>query len=286
MIPCLNAVTTGNPPSFEAFVDTASACGYGGVEYSAEPVAELIRERGPQGARDFFAEKMVKLGAFGLPVDFRSSEENFRKGLPKLREHAAAAQAVGCTRCVTWLTPGVDEEPIVYTLRVARRLRECARLLADHRVMLGLEWVGTPSLRVNADGSRVRKHDWVCTMPQTLELIEAVGEPNVGLLVDSWHWHMARHTVEELHKLPREKVVHVHVNDAPQKPLEQQRDNQRLLPGESGEIDLKGFLGTLKAKGYHGFVAIETFSESVPKLGLMGAARAAKEALDGVLKQL
>ena len=285
MIPCLNPVTTGGAPSFEAFLDAAAACGYGGVEYSAEPIAEWIREKSRQAARDLLSEKGIRLGAFGLPVDFRSTEENFRKGLPVLKEHAAAAEAVGCTRCVTWLNPAIDDEPVGFTCRCTRRLRECAKILGDHGISFGLEWVGTPTLRCSPDGKRVRKYDFLFTIPQTLEFIEAIGEPNIGLLVDSFHWFTARHTVGDLKKLPREKFVHVHINDAPDKPVGQQIDNQRLLPGE-GIINLKGFVSVLKAKGYHGFIAVETFSETVPKLGLMGAAKAAKQALDHVLKQL
>lgn len=285
MIPCLNPVTTGGAPSFEAFLDAAVACGYGGVEYSAEPIAEWIREKSRQAACDILSEKGIRLGAFELPVDFRSTEENFQMGLPVLKEYAAAAQTVGCARCVTWLPPAIDEEPVGFSCRTTRRLRECAKILGGHDISLGLEWVGTPTLRCSPDGKRVRKHDFVFTIPQTLELIEAIGEPNIGLLVDSFHWFTARHTMDDLEKLPREKFVHVHINDAPKKPVEQQIDNERLLPGE-GIIDLKSFISVLKKKGYHGFIAVETFSGPVSKLGLMGAAKAAKQALDRVLKQV
>lgn len=267
-------------------MDAAAANGYGGVEYSAEPISRLILEKSAQAAQDLLATKRAKLGVFSLPVDFRTTEENFRKSVPVLKDHAAAAATVGCTRCVTWLNPSLDDDPVAFAFRATRRLRECAKMLRDQDINFGLEWVGTPSLRVRPDGTRARKHDFIYTLPQALEFIEAIGEPNVGLLVDSWHWYTARHTVEDLQKLPREKIIHVHVNDAPNKPIEEQLDNQRLLPGESGVIDLVGFLGAIKAKGYHGFIAVETFSETVPKLGLMRAAKAAKQALDAILKRL
>jgi sugar phosphate isomerase/epimerase len=40
----------------------------------------------------------------------------------------------------------------------------------------------------------------------------------------------------------------------------------RLLPGESGVIDLAAFLKTLDAIGYDGPVAVETFSDELKAL--------------------
>ena len=92
------------------------------------------------------------------------------------------------------------------------------------------------------------------------------GTQNVGLLVDCWHWYTAGNSVMDLASIPVEKIVHVHINDAPRKPVEEQVDNVRLLPGQSGVIDIRGFLRTLSALGYDGPVAVETFSEDLNKL--------------------
>ncbi len=56
----------------------------------------------------------------------------------------------------------------------------------------------------------------------------------------------------------------------------------RLLPGDSGVIDIKGFLQTLQALGYEGPVAVETFSEELRALSPQEAAARAGAAMQKV----
>src|SRR5204862_15166 len=78
-------------------------------------------------------------------------------------------------------------------------------------------------------------------------------------------------------------VVAVHVNDAPPGiARDEQIDNQRALPMETGVIDLVGFMGKLEAMGYDGPVTAEPFSKRVvdlaatdPKAAVAAAARRA-----------
>ncbi len=276
MIPCLNPATTGGGKSLEEFVTVAGKCGFGGVDYNILAVAEMIEKKSLDGTRESFAAANVKLAAFGLPVEFRRDEAKFKEGLSDLPRLAAAAAGVGCAICCTWLPPSTDEPAAEFTCRVVRRLRECAKVLGHKGIRLAVEWVGPVT-------ARTRKHDFIHTLGGDLELIAAINQPNVGLLFDSFHWFTTAGTIAQIEALPLEMVVYVHVNDAPNKPLDQQIDLERVLPGE-GIIDLKGMLRALKKKGYDGFLSIETFDKELQKLGLEVAARKAKAALDRVLE--
>jgi sugar phosphate isomerase/epimerase len=105
---------------------------------------------------------------------------------------------------------------------------------------------------------------------------------NLGLLVDCWHWYTSGGSTMDLASIPVEQVVHVHINDAPQVPRDEQIDNVRLLPGASGVIDIIGFMKTLGAIGYDGPVAVETFSEELNQLSPDEAAGRASEAVGNV----
>jgi sugar phosphate isomerase/epimerase len=147
------------------------------------------------------------------------------------------------------------------------RLKPVARVLADHGLRLGLEFVAPYHLR------RHFKHEFIFTPGQMLELAAEVGD-NAGLLVDSFHVHAAGSTWEEVSKLPASKIVLVHINDAPDVRLHQLVDSQRLLPGE-GVLSLRSFLGSLRTAGYNGPVSLEVFSEALKKLEPREAARRA-----------
>ncbi len=272
MIPCLTRAGIGNPGNLESFVALAGRHGFGGVDAGGDELLRLMEARGgAEGARAYLAEHGVRIGSIGLPVEWRKDEDSFRAGLARLAAHAEAAAALGCTRCCTYILPSTDEEPARYAARTARRLRTCARILAPYGLRLGLEFVGPHHLR------RRWAHVFFYDLPGTLELIGDIGEPNVGLLLDSYHWYTTGGTVADLEGLRPEQIVHVHINDAKPVPVEEALDNDRLFPGE-GVIDLAGFLGALQRIGYDGFVSLEVLSQSPPPAPPEEMAARAREA--------
>ncbi|WP_370622054.1 TIM barrel protein [Bacillus sp. JCM 19034] len=98
-----------------------------------------------------------------------------------------------------------------------------------------------------------------------MELIETIGEPNVGLLIDAYHCYTTGMKFEELNQIPIELIVHVHINDAKAIPVSEILDNDRLYPGE-GVIDLVSFLKQLNAIGYKGAVTQEVLTQSPPTI--------------------
>jgi sugar phosphate isomerase/epimerase len=130
------------------------------------------------------------------------------------------------------------------------------------------------------------QYSFIHTLDQVLELCGSVHQPNVGILLDSWHWYVSGATLDDIQSLSSSQIVGVHVNDAPAGiSLEEQKDNQRCLPGETGVIDLVGFLKVLKAIGYDGPVTVEPFSQRLRELAPQEAAMETSEALRRVWGQ-
>lgn len=254
MISCITTAGIGNPGSFEALVALAGRHGIGGVDAGGGALKKLVEARGLEGARAFLAENRVQIGSIGLAVDWRRDDARFRQGLSELIVHAEVAATLGCSRCCTYLLPSVEEEAARFTAKAVYRLRQCARILGMYGLRLGLEFVGPYHLR-----SR-HPHLFIYNMAGLLELIAAIGEPNVGLLLDAYHWYTTGADQQELEDLAAEQIVHVHVNDAKPVALEEALDNDRLFPGE-GVIDLTAFVAALRRKDYQGFVSLEVLSQ-------------------------
>jgi sugar phosphate isomerase/epimerase len=162
----------------------------------------------------------------------------------------------------TWLPNTSDQ--LTYRANFglhADRLREVTKILKDHDIRLGLEYVGTQSLLVKG------RYPFLHTLAETRELIAAIGTGNVGLVLDTWHWWTANDTVEDLLSLKNEDVVSVDLNDAPTG-LEKrdQQDNTRELPAATGVIDAAGFVKALVQIGYDGPVRPEPFNKPLNEL--------------------
>ena len=271
-------VTTDGP---REAIAAARLGGFKGVELRAPQVADLIDEIGLDAVRNLFAEAGVRPAVWGLGLDWRGDEATWQQGLEDLRRSASAMASIGCLRAIQVIFPGDDEREFDANWQFhVERLAPAAAILADHGCALGLEFIGPKTLR------DTRRYPFVHTLGKALELGGAFG-PNVGLLLDCWHWYTAHDTLDTLHGLRSEQVVHVHINDAPLDiPIDEQIDNRRALPGETGVIDIVGFLRALQAIGYDGPVTAEPFKQELRDLP-NDAERLAlvRESIDLVFKQ-
>ena len=207
-------------------------------------------------------EKGIRYGASGLPVEFRRDQDQFEKDLSQLPKRARVLRQMDVTRTATWITPGHPQLTYLQHFELLKkRFGEIAKILKDNDISLGLEFVGPRTSRARS------RFPFICTQLGMMELAEAIGTGNVGLLLDSWHWYTSHGTVEELLQLSSKDVVHVHVNDAPAGiDVDKQMDNRRQLPVTSGVIDMKGFINALVKIGYDGPVECEPFDQELREM--------------------
>ncbi len=249
--------------------------GFEGVDFAIEEAARLADEHGVEHVRDLFQNAGVRPGSWGLPVDWRGDEAKYQESLRRLPRLAAVGAAIGCNRTATWLPSWSDDRPFAENLEFhVARFRPIAQALAEHGCRLGLEFLGPKTLRAG------HRYEFIHTLDGLLDLAKAIGTGNVGLLLDAWHLYTAGGSADDVRKLTNADVVTVHVNDAPAGiPVDEQVDNVRCLPAETGVIDLAGFLRALAAIGYDGPVTPEPFSKRVNALPPEEAVRVTGEAM-------
>lgn len=260
MLQGLSRAGLGAVGGLEPFVKLAAEYRFDAVDVGGGELVELVQANGADGARTWLQEAgqgRVQIGAIGLSVEWRADEERFRQGLKGLAAEAQAAAAVGCTACCTYILPSTDDKAAHFAILATRRLRTCAQVLGAYGIRLALEFVGPHHLRTRW------KNPFIWTLQETLDWVDAIGEANVGLLFDAYHWYTNGLDVNDINRLRADQIVHVHINDAPDVPVAEALDNGRLYPGE-GIIDLAGFLQGLHKIGYRGVVAQEILTQSAP----------------------
>jgi len=245
--------------SLEDSVRLAAQSGFAGVDFSIQEAAALAASRGLDYVKQVFAASNVLPGQWGTPVRWQGSRDEWQEDLQALPALAALGRELGCLRSATWCPPASDEREFDENLAWhIERFRPIAEILADNGIRFGIEFIGPKTSR-----SR-RKYEFIYTLEGMMDLAHRIGTGNVGLLLDAWHLYTSGGTVDDLDKITASDIVTVHVNDAPEGvPVEEQIDNDRRLPMETGVIDLPGFIKKLAAMGYDGPVTPEPFSKRI-----------------------
>jgi len=270
MYKALSAGAVGVTLPIEECVKLAKENGFTGIYFDVRWVYEV----GPQQAKETLAG--LKPAAFGLPFDYRAETVEFTQHVLELDELAGAAAELGCVRCSTWVPSWHDEMDFEENFQFhRRRMQWVGNTLDEHGISLGLEFIGPKTSRTG------HKYEFIHTMGEMLRLCREVGPTNVGLLLDSWHWYTSGSSLEELRNLTPNQIIDVHINDAPAGiPIDEQVDHIRAMPGETGVIDLKGFLATLNDIGYRGPVMAEPFSDKLRQMPPEKAVALTAEAID------
>jgi sugar phosphate isomerase/epimerase len=272
MFPNLTPSAIGIKTDLAGTVALAARHGWAGCDLPTGEAVRLAAERSVDAVVAIFAEAGVRPGGWGLPINWREPYD--QSALAALDAQAEIAARLGCTRTYTWLRPASNDLPFRenFAFHVGQ-LRPVAEVLAAHGCRLGLEFIGPRIMRAS------HRYGFIYSPEAMLGLAEAIG-PNVGLLLDCWHWYTAVGTVSDIRGLRADDIVYVHVNDAPtDTPVEAQLDQVRRLPGATGVIDIAGFLQALHEIGYDGPVTPEPFEQSLTTLPADEACTIARESM-------
>lgn len=154
---------------------------------------------------------------------------------------------------------------------LVRPLRRLARVAGERGVRVALEPLPFSAVR---------------TVPLGARLVEEVGEPNLGLVVDAWHVFRAGTTLDELAAaLTPGSVFAVELDDADPDTvgtLFEDTVHRRRYPGE-GCFDLDGLVRVLVGAGFEGPWGVEVLSAEHRARPLEEGLRAAHESATALL---
>jgi sugar phosphate isomerase/epimerase len=150
---------------------------------------------------------------------------------------------------------------------VIQALKEVAPVAESAEVKLAIEPIH----------ERYAGYSILHSIPETLEVIDAVSSLNVGIFFDTDHLWGTPDLLEDIERAG-ERIVGVHVNDMPADPGP---GLDRRLLGE-GIIPLKEILLAIQATGYDGFYDVEIMSESVWNMDYSEVLDACKSTFDQI----
>jgi sugar phosphate isomerase/epimerase len=234
-------------------LELALTYGFRGLDLNIVEFAGRVKLHGMGYARRLLTSAKIRVGTFPLPLDCDADDESFKRQLASLPEYVQIAKEVGCTRAVSLIAPAGDIRPYHENFELhKRRFGEICRVLEPAGVQLGIGVRAVAALR------KGRAFQFIHELDALLLLLNMVGAPNLGILVDVWELWLAGASVENLRGLSAKQIVALQLADLPlDLPPAETTEAHRLLPGSTGKIDCVSVLATLGELGYDGPVTVK-----------------------------
>ena len=200
---------------------------------------------------------VVLAARVNLSRDLASAEAaSFRAGVAYLRTCVEAAKALGAT-----IVGGpLYGAPLVFAGRAPAPVPENERRRRVDQVTAGLK-----EAAAYADGEGVTlaveplnrfETDFANTIDQGLDLLERVGSPGLGLLLDTFHMNMEEQSLAAATLRAGPRIAYVQANE-----------NHRGFVG-TGHVDWPAFVEALVQTGYRGPIGLEPFRRNDGRLGV------------------
>jgi sugar phosphate isomerase/epimerase len=228
---------------FETNVFKIAECGYDGVELAIRD-PNLIDADALLSVTKAYGLGVPAIGtgqAWGEEgLSFTDPDKAVREAaIQRVRDHVPFAARTGAVIIIGLLRgivkPGVDHAQAMAWLINA--LKRCSSAAAPHGVRLVLEPINRYETTL------------INSVAQCLELIDAVGADNLGVLPDTFHMNIEETSIPESLRQASSRIFHVHF-----------ADSNRWYPG-AGHVDFGKIVRTLREIGYAAYISIEAMPE-------------------------
>lgn len=247
----LSASAVGISGHQSEIIELALTYGFRGIDVDIAEMAARAKAKGMPYARRLIESARIRVARFRLPVDLDVEDDRFRKTLEKLAEYGSAATELGTPCCMVSVAPAGDRRPYHDNFEFhRRRLAELSAALQPSGVRVAVSFCGAESARQG------KQFQFIHDLDALMLLINMVGAPNVGLLLDLWDHHLSGGTVDMVQKLSGDQIVAVQVSNlSADVPVAEAKSQNRAMPNlYNGAIDVAAYLAALKETGFKGSV--------------------------------
>ncbi len=233
--------------SLMADLEACEKYGFDYIDIRYDCLKDYLKDHTLAELSDWFANHHLKPLSYNAVIYFNQRDEAGKKEIDDEVDFVIeVCKAIGMNMLVAVPNFDVKDKHID---EIRDEACEVLRRMSDKvgkDIKISVEFCGAPNCSINQFGT-------------AYDLVKAVDRDNVGLTLDTFHFHEMCSKLEDLRQADPSKIFIYHLNDCEDLPLGSAGDDKRLWP-EEGVIDHPGIVSALKEIGYEGDVCtIEEF---------------------------
>ncbi len=251
MFKILNTQGLGVSGRQNELIELALTYKFNAVEVDMEDLVGRHDALGKEFACQFLQSAKISIGTFLLPIDIGAEDADYEKACKKLNTILDLATTLNGKRCYVPVEPS-SKTPFQENFERHRtRLHELGEQFAKHGMRIGLA--------LQSPSPNPKPHKFVQTAEEILTLIKTVGQPNVGLCLDTWQWAVSGGGLDQISDLKAEQVTELRMADIPEQvDLAKVTKSDRELPGNHQPSLSIAIFKHLQSVGYDGSVSVAT----------------------------
>jgi len=247
--------------------------GYDLIEIRIDSLKEYLKTHTPEELADFFKNNNIKPFAFnGLEEFSYRSPEDFEVTKANLRLVCELSDLLNCKMLT--MDPGGNTTHMTTAQIEADNIavmEELLEIAKPYGMKFAFEFCGSPSCSVNTFG-------------QAYRLVQKLNNPDVGLILDFFHFWAMGSQFHDLEQADVSKIFLVHIDDAEDFPTGTATDADRVWPGD-GVIYIDRLMEALVKLGYDGAYSLELFRPEYWEMDIEECIKVGKEKSDAMLKK-
>lgn len=259
--------------SLLADLEACEKYGFDYIEIRFDCVREYLKEHSLEDLSNWFKNHRLKPWAYNTLVFFNQRDAAGEKEIDDEVDFIIeVCNAIGMKMLITVPTFNVGPLSIEEIhAEAVTRMRYLADKVAPHGIRVSLEFCGAPGCSINQFGT-------------AYAVVKEVNRENVGITLDTFHFHAMDSHWEDLEKADAKKIFAFHLNDTENLPIGAMEDIHRLWPGE-GVLNHERTLKTLKNIGFDGVCTVELFRPEYYELSHDENVRISKEKTVALLEK-
>ena len=261
-------------------IELALTLGFRGLDLEVDDFLRRAQNQSLAQTIQFVRSARISIGGFELPVQWRGDEATYKSELSQFDESLEFVKKAKVSACLTHVLPENESAPYHENFELHRsRLAEIGEVLGKHDIRLAVGFYAAQSRRGREQYQFIHEADALSL------LLKSVHNDNVGLLLDTWDWHVGGGTIEMLQAFGVNEIAYVRVADAPtDAELDSLSEEQRLLPAEDGAVNIAQIAVMLKEGGYKGPVTVAAHPNCFEGSNREAIAKQANEVLAAMWK--
>jgi 2-keto-myo-inositol isomerase len=258
------------PYSLVEDVEAAARAGFDAVEIWHRKLVTYLTDHSVTDLRNLLRSNGLAVAAIcPLIVQFGDGAAAAREAIARAADVAAAIDCPTILVCLAAPDPSFPpQEALEFAATETARAADVA---AARGINLAIEPLG--------------RHPLVPGPREALAIVELADRPNVGIMLDTFHYYKSDVSFADIAAIPIDKLLIVHVNDCEDLPRAELRDAHRLYP-TLGVIPAAHMLKLLRDGGYVGYLSVEIFRDEYWQRPIDEITRQSKVYLDKLIDQI